>query len=487
MFFALSGSEEDEENQDSLAHRFCAFALKTLNEDMDPVFTKHMAVFDQSRQEFEQQGETHEQYAAYTDYLATLEAHILNFALEQGYNPGDGGTFLAQMQQAIDEDKARAEKQVEVFLENMQRQRNQMLGPDAPPIDESELRMVKQLFKPQTVDDMMQMILHMTEYTAFSSLMRAKVQQQKFIEEMERKKQELLMGEMGLAHRFIQFAMKLLNDDMHEFYKRWMPIFDQEAENLENQGQTHEQYSAFLEYASIIEKHLFQFCEQEGFGQDAMSLFEELQRLVQKDQANVDAQLKKILADVEQKKEQMRARAREEGQSGEPMVLVCKPAALGDLINSLIQQTEYQTFSATMRFRVEQERVIKMLLSGGGQSSSSGQAALTDGAGNRLSDLEVVDVEIDENRVPQPPPGLGTVSVTVPEGCEAGSQISVNAPDGQQLTATVPGGLSPGMSFDVSYCPKGPGAAGPHGYGGGGCSDEQASGAAVGYSGDATS
>eukprot|EP00439_Symbiodinium_sp_Y106_P068272 s3034_g11.t1 len=34
------------------------------------------------------------------------------------------------------------------------------------------------------------MLLHMTEYTSFSSLMRAKVQQKKFIREMERRKQD---------------------------------------------------------------------------------------------------------------------------------------------------------------------------------------------------------------------------------------------------------------------------------------------------------
>lgn len=79
-------------------------------------------------------------------------------------------------------------------------------------------------------------------------------------------------------------------------------------------------------------------------------------------------------------------------------------------------------------------------------------------------DLQVVDVEIDETRIPSGPPEIGAMSVTVPEGCEAGLQMNVSVADGQQISVTVPGGLSPGMSFEVpcargyagGYAPKAP-------------------------------
>ncbi|CAE7294359.1 unnamed protein product [Symbiodinium pilosum] len=456
MLFALPGhvGGEMEEAREFIAHRFCAFALKTLNEDMDPLFEKFLSIFDQDAKEFLQQGETHEQYAAYLEYTATLEEHASNFALQEGYSPGDAGTFLKQLQRAIEEDKVHAEKQVEAFLVHMEKQRRLKLGPDAPPMEQGEVELMKALFRPQTVEDMMEMLLHMTEYTSFSSLMRAKVQQKKFIREMERRKKELMMGETGLAHRFIHFAMKLLNDDLHEFYTRWMPVFAQEAENLQNQGHTHEQYAAFEEYTSVIETRLLDFCAQEGFEQDARGLFDELQRVLQKDQEQVDAQLKRVLAEVEQRKEQMRARATEEADAEKPLILICKPAALGDLMHSLIQQTEYQNFSASMRFRVEQDRMMRMLLAGL-QEESAVQGALP----APDADLEVVDVEIDDSRVPAAVPCIGTMTVTVPEGCEAGSQLSLTAPDGQQVCVTIPGGLSPGMSFEVP-CRSG-------GYGGG--------------------
>ncbi|CAJ1439453.1 unnamed protein product [Effrenium voratum] len=249
MFFALTGTDtgDDEAPKDTIAHRFCAFAMKTLNEDMDPLFERFLPLFDQDRLELAQQGETHEQYAAYREYVATLEENVSNFALQEGYSPGDASNFLRELQQAVEEDKVRAEKQVEAFLMHMEQQRKQKMG-DAPPLDEGEVQLMRKLFRPQTVDDLMQMLLHMTEYTAFSSLMRAKVQQQKFMRELERRKKELMMGEMGLAHRFISFAMKLLNDDLQEFYSRCLPIFDQEAADLQNHGHTHEQHAAFQEH-----------------------------------------------------------------------------------------------------------------------------------------------------------------------------------------------------------------------------------------------
>ncbi|CAJ1448168.1 unnamed protein product [Effrenium voratum] len=258
--------------------------------------------------------------------------------------------------------------------------------------------------------------------------------------ELERRKKELMMGEMGLAHRFISFAMKLLNDDLQEFYSRCLPIFDQEAADLQNHGHTHEQHAAFQEYTSMIEARLLEFCHQEGFGQDAQALFNELQRLLQKDQQHVAEHLQRVLADVERRKAELRSRAQDEGETEQPLVLICKPAALSDLMNSLIQQLEYQSFSASMRYRVEQGRLMKAIMAD--LAKPAGELPPPPG------DLEVVDVEEEC----QSRPAIGTMSLTVPEGCEVGSQMSITGPDGQPLCVTVPGGLSPGMAFEVPCC-----------------------------------
>lgn len=48
---------------------------------------------------------------------------------------------------------------------------------------------------------------------------------------------------------------------------------------------------------------------------------------------------------------------------------------------------------------------------------------------------------------------MATFAAQVPEGAQAGSTISVTTPDGQHLQVSVPEGLGPGTSFDVSYVP----------------------------------
>lgn len=451
MFFALDGAEGEDETH-CVAQRFISFTMKTLNEDMDPLFENWVPLFDQTSQEAQQQGETHEQYAAYNEYAAALEEHVARFATQEGYSPDQGGDFLAALQSALVEDRVRAEKQVESFLEQMRQQRRQLTGVDQE-ADPEELAMLKMLFKPQTADDMLQMILHMTEYRSFSNLMRSKVQQQKFIREMERKKKEMLEGEMGLAHRFIQFGMKLLNNDLDGFYSKCLPLFDQDSQNYEQQGQTHEQYNAFLEYIGIIESALQDFAVKDGFGEDAQGMLMELQRLVQKDQEEVDRKLKEALREIEQRKEELRARHAETGeQGGEPMILICKPSSMGDLINAMLKQTEYQTFSSTMRFRVEQNRIMRELF-GPRQTAQGGTQ----------DSLAVEDVDADVAARP----ALGAVSVTVPTGAEAGSVLNVDAPDGQSLQVTVPGGLTPGMAFDAPFKTTG-GYGGNAGYGAGG-------------------
>merc|ERR1719282_2268303 len=125
--------------------------------------------------------------------------------------------------------------------------------------EDAAMEQLATLFKPQTVEDLMQTVLHMTEYETFSALMRAKVQRENMVKEVQRRKTEMMQGEMGLAHRFVEFAMKMLNDDLEEFYCRIMPRFEQDFDNFQQQGHTHEQYAAYQEYIGLIEAALVRF------------------------------------------------------------------------------------------------------------------------------------------------------------------------------------------------------------------------------------
>lgn len=45
---------------------------------------RFIPIFEQDHRELQQQGETHEQYEAYREYVANLEQHVSDFALQEG-------------------------------------------------------------------------------------------------------------------------------------------------------------------------------------------------------------------------------------------------------------------------------------------------------------------------------------------------------------------------------------------------------------------
>jgi hypothetical protein len=53
--------------------------------------------------------------------------------------------------------------------------------------------------------------------------------------------------------------------------------------------------------------------------------------------------------------------------------------------------------------------------------------------------------------VAQAVPEPGILNVVVPPGVQPGSVITVATPKGDQIEATVPGGVGPGQEFKISY------------------------------------
>lgn len=472
MFLVLGNEGGDEDVPELLVHRLCKFALRTLNSDMGYLFEKFVPVFDQERGEMHEQGETHAQYAAYQEYVSVLEQHLVRFVAEEGYGGGDAAGFLATLRQQVAEDAANVELQFQKTWETMKTQLGDLseLGADS----EEFLEQLREFYRPPTVQDLMQTVLNMTEYETFSHLMRAKVMKVKRMQEMQRRKDEMMNGEMGLAHRFIEFATKVLNSDLEPFYDKCLPLFSQDAAEFEQQGHTLEQYAAFQEFIVVAEGHFNMLIAREGFDGNAIGFITELQRLAQKDQERLDAELKKAIAEVQR---------RAGGDGVQPVMMICKPRSLADLINYFTRYTEYETFSSMMRERAAELALVKQLF-----------ASLADGRQYQsLDDGEVQPLQL--NDVPSEPlnfapPNRGaqdggyaqpaldggyanstpaapldaygqnatsstaqSLSVTVPEGCPAGSQLSVPTPDGQMLLATVPEGLMPGMTFEVCYEP----------------------------------
>jgi len=73
---------------------------------MSPLFEKFVPVFDQELVEMHHSGETHQQYAAYQEYLIVLEQHLVNFVAQEGYGGGDAAAFLSTLRQQVAEDAA---------------------------------------------------------------------------------------------------------------------------------------------------------------------------------------------------------------------------------------------------------------------------------------------------------------------------------------------------------------------------------------------
>lgn len=477
MFLVLGGGAGDGAPE-LLIHRLCKFALKTINSDMGYLFEKFVPIFDVDMGELGQQGETHEQYAAYREYTNVLEQHLVRFVAEEGYGGGDVEAFLALLRQQVVEDAANVEQQFQKTWEAMKNQLGDMseLGPDSNEFMEQ----LRDFYRPPSVDDLMQTVLNMAEYQTFSLLMRRKVEKVRLMREMQRRKDEMMQGEMGLAHRFIEFATKVLNHDLEPFYKRVQPLFEQDYQELQQQGQTLEQYTAFQEFAELVENYFNSFIVQEGFPNDAGSFIAELQRLAQKDKDRLDAELQKAIEEVKRRNaERQQSSAAESHQ--EPVVLFCKPTSLGELIDYFVHFTEYENFSAMMRGRISEQAFMRQLFSSCAEAiENEAQSDEIRGHASLLDCQSQMPMSSAQSAAPNnslhfAPPARGygcsqvpydpslaaaaaaaeKLSVTVPDGCLGGSQLTVPTPDGQALVAIVPHGLTPGMTFEISYMPQG--------------------------------
>jgi len=83
---SASDAEEDEAGR-NLVTKLTQHAFQVLNIDMDGFFDEHLDVFDQDIEELTSgQGETLEQYDAFTKYSRELERHFDDFAQREGFS-----------------------------------------------------------------------------------------------------------------------------------------------------------------------------------------------------------------------------------------------------------------------------------------------------------------------------------------------------------------------------------------------------------------
>eukprot|EP00937_MAST-01D_sp_MAST-1D-sp2_P007337 g7337.t1 len=113
----------------------------------------------------------------------------------------------------------------------------------------------------------------------------------------------------ALVNRLVEFTFKLLNTELEPFFNEHCMVFDQEGEDLQQRGETLEQYAAFKKYEKELEGHLDKFVKNEGFDSVA-ECFQTINGAVKKDLAEQEKRMKELMEHIRKTQAQwMKSRA----------------------------------------------------------------------------------------------------------------------------------------------------------------------------------
>ena len=80
------GSRAKKQGGPNLVQRFVDFVFRVIHTEMDEFFTRNADLFDQDWDDFNQQGETLEQYNVFKRYEELLDTHLSRFAEKESYD-----------------------------------------------------------------------------------------------------------------------------------------------------------------------------------------------------------------------------------------------------------------------------------------------------------------------------------------------------------------------------------------------------------------
>ena len=84
----------------------------------------------------------------------------------------------------------------------------------------------------------------------------------------------------NLVIRFVEFAFKVLNQEMDPFFEENLVYFDQNNEDLiDGRGETLQQYSIYQKYLTELEVYFDEFALQEGY-QTSKECFDDINKLI---------------------------------------------------------------------------------------------------------------------------------------------------------------------------------------------------------------
>eukprot|EP00946_MAST-07B_sp_MAST-7B-sp1_P001655 g1655.t1 len=179
----------------NLVQRFVDFVFRVIHTEMDSFFTEHADKFDQDWEDFNQQGETLEQF-------------------QEGFD--NAPECFMELERLVTEDAEEHKRRMAEMQENLRRQQEEYNaamksndGDSSAPTPKQPLMI---FFQPISLEQLMQMVLNMAEYPTFSFMMRMKVQQIKLMKAI-REQMEAARRDSQMVVEDIELADERVNND----------------------------------------------------------------------------------------------------------------------------------------------------------------------------------------------------------------------------------------------------------------------------------
>jgi hypothetical protein len=202
-----------------------------------------------------------------------------------------------------------------------------------------------------------------------------------------------------LVSRLVQYAFRVFNLDMNGFFMKYCNVFDQTPAEMKKNGETLEQYDVFRKYEEQLDKHMDSFVTKEGFN-SVEECFVAIERAVKTDKRDHAERMEELTSQLKSLEEEAAAHRQEKAledaaETGEevddldtllsatdlsiedkkkkkvntpsaaamsshaPAMLYLQPLTLEQMVESVLNMADYQTFSGMMRIRAAQMRKLR--------------------------------------------------------------------------------------------------------------------------------
>eukprot|EP01041_Mallomonas_annulata_P012927 gene12927-27270_t len=205
----------------------------------------------------------------------------------------------------------------------------------------------------------------------------------------------------SLVMRMCEYAFKVLNFEMEDFFDKYVDLFDQEEDDLNSgRGETMEQYNVFKKYEGELEIRFDDFAVKEGFKsaqecfvavQEAVStdllaqkkMMEQLLKRLQQAQLSWANQIQNTPGDEDDPDHKAESKVVTKGTKrsgaaskdleedtevddetkGEsapiPMMMFFQPMSLESIVQTTLSIADYRTFSFIMRMKCRQMKLVR--------------------------------------------------------------------------------------------------------------------------------